>query len=41
MPRIDTADEAVVDAPPLAVYKTILDVFAGVTHWWPMTVYRL
>jgi len=34
MPKIDVTDEAVIDAPPLVVYKAILDEFTGVTHWW-------
>jgi hypothetical protein len=35
MPKdIDVVDEAVIDSPPLAVYKAILNEFAGVTHWW-------
>ena len=34
MPKIDVTDEAVIDSPPMVVYKAILDEFAGVTHWW-------
>lgn len=34
MPRIDAFDEAVIDSPPLAVFKAILNEAAGVTHWW-------
>ena len=34
MPRIDAVDGAVIDSPPMAVYKAILDEYAGVTHWW-------
>ena len=34
MPRIDVIDETIIDSPPLAVYKTIVDEFAGVTNWW-------
>ena len=41
MPRIDVTDEAVIDAKPIVVYEAILNEFAGVTHWWPMTVYKL
>ncbi len=41
MPRIDVTDEGFVDAQPMIVYKAILDEFAGVTHWWPMVVYKL
>jgi hypothetical protein len=33
MPRIDAFDEAVIDGPPLVVFKAILDEYAGVTHW--------
>lgn len=32
MPRIDAFDEAVIDSPPLAVFKAILNEAAGVTH---------
>jgi uncharacterized protein YndB with AHSA1/START domain len=34
MPKIDVTDEAVIDAPPMGVYKAILNEFSGVTHWW-------
>ena len=34
MPKVDGTDEAVIDAPPMAVYKAILDEYSGVTHWW-------
>jgi hypothetical protein len=34
MPKIDVTDETVIDAPPMVVYKAILDEFSGVTHWW-------
>jgi hypothetical protein len=34
MPKIDVTDEAVIDAPPLVVYRAILNEFAGVTSWW-------
>ena len=34
MPKIDVHDEAVIDSPPMVVYKAILNEFAGVTHWW-------
>jgi uncharacterized protein YndB with AHSA1/START domain len=34
MPKIDVTDETVIDAPPMAVYKAILNEFTGVTHWW-------
>ena len=33
MPKIDVTDEAVIDAPPKVVYKEMLDLFAGLTHW--------
>ena len=32
MPKIDAINEAVIDAPPMLVYKAILDELAGVTH---------
>jgi hypothetical protein len=42
MPKIDVIDEAVIESPPLVVYKAILDEFAGVTHWWmPYNGFRL
>jgi hypothetical protein len=34
MPKIDVLDEAVIDSPPMVVYKAILNEYAGVTHWW-------
>ena len=34
MPKIDVTSEAVIDSPPMVVYKTLLDEIAGVTHWW-------
>ena len=34
MPKIDVISEAVIDAPPMVVYKAILNEIAGVTHWW-------
>jgi uncharacterized protein YndB with AHSA1/START domain len=34
MPRIDVVDEAVIDSPPLVVFKAVLNEYAGVTHWW-------
>jgi len=34
MPKIDAFDEAVIDSPPMVVYKAILNEAAGVTHWW-------
>jgi len=42
MPKIDVTDEAVIDAPPMEVYKAVLDVYAGVAQWMPpMVVYKL
>ena len=41
MPKFDVTDEAVIDAKPIVVYEAILHEFSGVTHWWPMTVYKL
>jgi hypothetical protein len=32
MPKIDVTDEAIIDAKPKEVYKTILNEYAGVTH---------
>ena len=34
MPKIDVIDEAVIESPPMIVYKAILDEFAEVTNWW-------
>jgi len=34
MPRMDASDDAVIDSPPMVVYKAILNEYAGVTHWW-------
>jgi len=34
MPKIDVVDEAVIDSPPLVVFKAILNEAAGTTHWW-------
>jgi hypothetical protein len=42
MPKIDVTDEAIIDSPPLEVYKAILDEYAGVTHWFmPILAYKL
>ena len=42
MPKIDVIDEAVIDAPPMVVYKAILNEYAGVTHWWmPILEFKL
>jgi|WetSurMetagenome_2_1015567.scaffolds.fasta_scaffold03756_2 hypothetical protein len=34
MPEIDVTDEAVIDAPPVVVYRAFLDNYSGVTNWW-------
>ena len=34
MPKIDAVDEATIDASPMAVYKAVVDEYAGLTHWW-------
>jgi hypothetical protein len=34
MPKADATDEAVIDAPPLVVYKAVLDEYAGRTMLW-------
>jgi uncharacterized protein YndB with AHSA1/START domain len=34
MPRIDVISEAVIDSPPMEVYKALLNEVSGVTHWW-------
>jgi hypothetical protein len=34
MSKIDVVDEAVIDKPPLIVFKAVLNEHAGVTHWW-------
>ena len=34
MPKIDVTDEAVIDSPPMVVYKAILNEYAGGTNWW-------
>jgi len=34
MPKIDVISEAVIDSPPMVVYKAILNEASGVTHWW-------
>ena len=34
MPKFVVIDEAVIDSPPMVVYKAILDEIAGVTNWW-------
>ena len=32
MPKIDVVDEAIIDSPPMVVYKALLNEFAGVTR---------
>ena len=32
MPKIDVISEAVIDSPPMVVYKALLNEIAGVTH---------
>ena len=34
VPKIDVTDEAVINAPPSAVYKAFIEEVAGKTHWW-------
>ncbi len=34
MPKFVVVDEAIINAPPLAVYKAILNEYSGVTHLW-------
>jgi hypothetical protein len=42
MPKYDVTDEAVIDSPPMTVYKAILNEYAGVTHWWiPILEFKL
>ena len=42
MPKSEPIDEAVIDAPPMVVYKAILNEYAGVTNWWmPYLEYKL
>lgn len=41
MPKIDVTDEGIIDAPLQVAYEAILNEYAGVTHWWPVTVYKL
>jgi uncharacterized protein YndB with AHSA1/START domain len=41
MPKYELVDEAVIDAPPILVYKAVLDEYAGVTHWFmPLIEYK-
>ncbi len=43
MPKnVEVIDEAVIDSPPMVVYKAILNEYAGVTHWWmPIFEFKL
>ena len=42
MPKPESIEEAVIDAPPTVVYKAILNEYAGVTHWWmPYMAFKL
>ena len=42
MPKYDVFDEALIDAPPLVVYKAILDEYAGITNWFlPILEFKL
>jgi len=34
MPKIDVVSEAIIDSPPMEVYKAFLDEISGVTNWW-------
>ena len=34
MPKFEVIDGAVMDAPPMAVFKAVLDEYSGVTHLW-------
>ena len=33
MPKFDAFDEAVIEAPPVTVFKIILNEFSGLTHF--------
>ncbi len=42
MPKPESIEEAVIDAPPTVVHKAILNEYAGVTHWWmPYMAFKL
>ena len=42
MPKVEVTDEAVIDAPPMEVYKAVLDMYAGNAKWSPpSTIYKL
>ena len=34
MPRYDVVDEAIIDADSSAVFKALLDSYAGISSWW-------
>jgi hypothetical protein len=34
MPKLYASDEAIINAPPTAVYKALLNEYGGATHWW-------
>jgi hypothetical protein len=34
MPKIDAIDEGFIDAPPMEVYKAVMDEYSGVTRLW-------
>jgi hypothetical protein len=34
MPKVDVIDGVVIDAPPMAVFKAILNEYSGVTRFW-------
>ena len=38
MPKYAVLNEAIIDSPPMVVYKTILNEHAGITHWWMPTL---
>ncbi len=42
MPKIDVTDEGVIDAPPMEVFRAVLDMYPGNAQWSPATtVYKL
>jgi uncharacterized protein YndB with AHSA1/START domain len=42
MPKIDYVGEVIIDNPPMAVYKALLNEVAGVTQWWmPSMAFKL
>lgn len=34
MPKVDVTDEIIIDAPPMVVFRAILDEYSGITHFW-------